>query len=68
MSYKDYRIKSRLADLNKTQTDLLQELGNMSFTISKSELSDMIRGVKQTPKAQQILEESHKIICEWERK
>ena len=66
MSYKDYRIKARLADVEKTQVDLYKELGNQGFTISLSELSNYVRGLRTGNKAEQILETSHKIICGWE--
>lgn len=66
MSYKDYRIKARLADIEKTQVDLYKELGNLGFTISLSELSNYVRGLRTGNKAEQILDASHKIICEWE--
>ena len=68
MSYKDYRIKARLADVGKKQVDLLRELRAKGITTDSPELSNMISGVKETPKAQKVLEECHKTLCKWERK
>lgn len=65
--FTQFRIKSRLADLNITQVTLLDELKKRGIRTNPSELSNALRGIATYDKASQIVSMSNEIIIEWER-
>lgn len=63
-----FKIKSRVYALGKKMQDLIPEIETRGImTVSRAELSDALKGDKQTPKAQQIVTLANEIVSEWER-
>lgn len=62
-----FKIKSRVYALGKNLQDLIPEIETRGvMTVSRAELSDALKGNKQTPKAQQIVTLANEIVTEWE--
>lgn len=61
-------IKARLAIVNKTQAELIEELEKIGYKVSKTEMSNFVNAVRCTKKAKIIITESEKIIKKWEKK
>lgn len=61
-----FRIKSRLAEINRKQVDLIAELRKRDIMTNPSELSNVLKGILQTPKAERILSAANEIVTEWE--
>lgn len=60
-------IKVRLLELNKRQTDLLEELRKRGYkTLQPPELSLFINKKLTTPKAREVLSLCEEILSEWE--
>ena len=62
-----FRIKSRLTEINRKQVDLIVELRKRDIMTNPSELSNVLKGILQTPKAERILSAANEIVTEWER-
>lgn len=62
-----FRIKVRLAEINRKQVDLIPELRKRDIITNPSELSNVLKGIMQTPKAEKILSAVNEIVTEWER-
>lgn len=63
-----HRIKARLAELGKSQVDLIKELAEKGITVMPCDLSTYVNNVKKTPKAIKTLDECDKIIKKWEKR
>lgn len=61
-------FKIRLIQLGKKQADLLDPLRAEGFTITPPELSEIINGRRQTPKAEKVLDRVDLILSRWEEK
>lgn len=61
-----FKIKVRLAELERKQIDLIPELAKRGIKVNPTELSYAIRGRTQQPKAAKILSAANEIISEWE--
>lgn len=62
-----FKIKARLAELDKTQVDLIPELAKKGIKANSTEISSAIRGTGQAPKHAQILSAANEIVSGWER-
>lgn len=62
-----FKIKVRLAELGRTQVDLIPELAKRGVKVSPTELSYAVRGISQTPKSGKILSAANEIVSEWEK-
>lgn len=61
-----YRIKSRLADLSKTQVDLIRELKKKNIEMVPSLLSNYITEVRSSKQGDMVLSVCDGIITKWE--
>lgn len=58
-------IKIELIKLGKTQRNLIMELQKLGYKISPGDMSAIISGALNTPKAKSVLEDTEKIINKW---
>lgn len=61
-----FKIKVRLAELNKKQNELIPELVKRGIKVNSTELSQAVNGTNQQPKMQTILSAANEILSEWE--
>ena len=61
-----YRIKARLAELGRTQVDVISELKKRGIVVSDSNFSRALNNRWQSQTADLICEEADRIISEWE--
>lgn len=61
-----FKIKVRLAELNKKQNELIPELVKRGIKVNSTELSQAVNGTNQQPKMQTILSAVNEILSEWE--
>lgn len=61
-----FKIKVRLAELNKKQIELIPELVKRGIKVNSTELSQAVNGTNQQPKMQTILSAANEILSEWE--
>lgn len=62
-----FKIKVRLAELEKKQVDLIPELAKRGLKVNSTELSQAISGKNQQPKMGNILSAANEIISMWEQ-
>lgn len=62
-----FRIKARLTAIDRKQVELIAELRKRDITTNPSELSYVLKGTLQTPKAERILSAANEIVTEWEQ-
>ncbi|MCI5903520.1 MAG: hypothetical protein MRZ61_00060 [Oscillospiraceae bacterium] len=62
-----FRIKVRLAELGRKQVELIPALEKRQIKTNPSELSNTLKGVLQSPKAEKILSAANEIVTEWEQ-
>lgn len=62
-----FRIKARLTAIDRKQVELIAELRKRDITTNPSELSNVLKGALQTPKAERILSAANEIVTEWEQ-
>lgn len=63
-----YRIKARLADLQMTSRELIDELNKRGYKVDTADFSNYINGRKQGATADRVTAEADKILMEWENK
>lgn len=63
-----YRIKARLADLQMTSKELIDELSKRGYKVDTADFSNYINGKKQGVTADRITAEADKILQEKEGK
>ena len=62
-----FRIKVRLTELGRSQVDLIAAIREKyNIKIDPAELSKILRGTLQTPKAEKVLSAAHEIVSSWE--
>lgn len=59
-------VKSRMADLEMTQVDMILELQKRGINVQPPMMSSILRGVYTYPKAKLVLAECEKILKERE--
>ena len=62
-----FRIKVRLAELGRKQVELIPDLEKRQITTNAADLSNTLKGVLQSPKAEKILSAANEIVTEWEQ-
>jgi hypothetical protein len=61
-----YRIKSRIHDLGKYQSELIPELRKMGLVLTTAELSETLRGLRTSKKYTDALSACNEIVSRWE--
>ncbi len=62
-----FRIKVRLTEMNRSQASLIPILkSKYDLKVDPAELSKILKGFMQTPKADKVLSAANEIVTEWE--
>lgn len=61
-----FKIKVRLAELDRKQAELIPELSKKGLKVNPTELSLAISGRVQQPKTDKILSAANEIVAAWE--
>ena len=61
-----FKIKVRLMELGKKQTDLIPELAKRGIKANPTEISQAVNGTNQQKKIMDIISAANEIVSEWE--
>ena len=62
-----FRIKVRLTEMNRSQASLIPILKTKyDLKVDPAELSKILKGILQNPKADKVLSAANEIVTEWE--
>lgn len=60
-------VRPRLANLDKTQVELLKEIRKRGFTnLNSQQLSKYVNGHECTPQARAVMQVAFEVLDEWE--